>query len=297
MTPLVRETLERLAASKARPEQYVVFIDFARLATPTDVEELNRHDLPDTFGRQFEILYDRVERAYPGHRGFQLVPLHSSAFLYSAPTTGRKNLVIAFCGKGQSLMMPVALFLQFFSEQDFDVVVLRDFPPSGFTEGIADFGESVRSVLSRLDRTIGFARYRSVRTVGTSGGGVASLAAGLILDAASACCVSGHLPSTSSRYAGSAGAIALEEVLTTTQSECRLHCVFGAKNPVDKREAEAISKIRPVTLVPIDGCHDHTVLFYLFENGRLTSFLDQVRLTKLTNAVGGDPEMAWRGKD
>jgi hypothetical protein len=74
-----------------------------------------------------------------------------------------------------------------------------------------------------------------------------------------------------------------------------LYCVFGADQPTDKREAEAIAAICPATLVPVEGCRVHNVLQYVFFEGRLAALFDEIGLTRLDTVVAEETRAATAG--
>ena len=183
---------------------------------------------------------------HPTPREFAREDLSTSASLYRGKN-GVRNMLVVFCGNAGRPMLPVPAFLQFIPDNLCDVLLLRD--PSGraFLDGVPGSGSDLGESLSVLGDKTRISSYRSVRTLGTSSGGAASLYAGLILNAEIALCVAGQHPSLSRRAGSKGGADKLDNLVSDRlgRSRTQLLCLRAEAEPKDAEGARSLLERLP----------------------------------------------------
>lgn len=208
---------------------------------------------------------------------FALVSGGDAISLYSEGS-GRKSLAIGFCGIADMLMLPTAAMLQYFSP-NCDVLVVRDSSRMGFGSGIAGYADSFAGMLRALQRDFDLDRYGNVRCFGASLGGVAALAAGVVLEADRAVSFSGHLLASAQRRRQGAPRQIEDIIQNSAGSSERFVAVFGGRNRRDRRNALAIARTFTMSLYPIRDMANHAVITALHERGRLADVLGEIGLT------------------
>jgi hypothetical protein len=263
--------LGRLKAARTQPDIYRAEIDIQRLATPAEIVELfeQRQSFDESVAAWIAKTRDLVFLHHPEPRLFDHRLLDGNISHFAGPP-GRKTLIVGFCGVADMLCLPIPTFLQYFDPVRFDVVVLRDPTRRGFAAGLSGHSTSFAELIERLARDLAFASFESIRCIGTSGGGAASLAAGQLL-AAPTGCFCGRPPTASSVYGRTAFAEALEATIRGPGSKDRLVALFGAGNPKDEKNAHALAALTDLTLVPIEGLADHNVIGPLHQRGDLAA--------------------------
>jgi hypothetical protein len=282
MSPFLSDVLRALGSCRTPTDYYRVQIDIQKYATPADIAALTTRPIPWTaeFDAWVDGFFASVSLPRAEVQDFRLERLGESVTLYSGPSPAR-GLVVAFCGKADLLFMPLAMVLQYFSPERHTVLILRDPARSGFVSGMAGHSSSLREMVGKLQNDLDVGRYDSVHTFGTSGGGAAALAAGLLLGATSAVSFSGHLPTESRRYGSADGSVDIDRILRGAQAMQTngYACVYGADNKVDSRNAMALASAVPVRLMPVPGVSDHNVVFALHQRRQLAALLSMVGLT------------------
>ena len=282
MSPFLSHALNALQGCQSVTEYYRVQIEIQKYATPFDIAALGQHpgSWPGEFDAWIGNLHSDLVLATPAVQDFRLHRLGDAVNLYSGPSRA-PHLIVAFCGKADLLFMPIGLMLQYFSAKRHVLLVLRDPVRAGFIGGIAGHSTTFREMIDKLRRELDFSQFDSIRTFGSSGGGGAALAAGLLLDASSAVSFSGHLPSASPRYGSEAASAALERILRSAMPGPPYACVYSASNAVDSQNAAALASaisVRSVRLMPVAG-DGHNVIYPLHKRRQLASLLAMTGLT------------------
>ena len=195
--------------------------------------------------------------------------------------TGRaaKTLLIGFSGNAERLMMPTPIILQNIDAASVDVAVLRDLRKAGYRDGLEGIGDSLEALIDALPDLLAFSDYRRVATLGTSGGALPALLAGLRLRADAAMSVGGNGPDDPRwQRPDGIGARELIAAYAGSHSRTRVALVHGAQSPRDQAAAEAIAALVAATLVPVSdpaGPVGHGALYPLVGQRRLAAFLKE----------------------
>jgi hypothetical protein len=272
----VETVRQRLANCIAETDFYEVLIGLERIATPTELEAISRAGR--TRSHEFDAKLQALVRALgPELARFSRIQINPSVSLYSNGR-GASTLIVGFTGRIDLLFMPIALVLQYFAD-DCDVLVLRDPGRTGFGNGIGGYATSFPEMVARLKQDIDFGRYKSVRCLGTSGGGCAALAGGILMGAERAVCFSGRLPSRARRETSRNIPPDIENAVRTAVGDpSRFFCVFGADNEKDVGNAQAIREVLDTTLIPVAGVADHNVVWHLHLRGEYLRILKRTGL-------------------
>jgi hypothetical protein len=208
----------------------------------------------------------------------------SENVLYYKSGNKNKSLLICFCGKGNRLMMPTPVFLQYINNEIYDVLILMD--PSGlcFHSGIPEFGFNLEESIRKLSRLASSGNYQQISTFGTSGGGCAALYVGTYLKAKKAISVGGRHPIdyTDTEIALSKKGLSgseFDQLLSgkLNKSETNIHVIFANENNYDKKSAQTFSnQLLNVNLLPINDTDNHNVLEYLRAKQKLNLLFDDL---------------------
>lgn len=272
----VQRVLTDLTRCKTPADYYKVQIDINRNATPRDLALLSNRPIPwpNEFDDWLDDLAAMAASVRPEPAPFQSVELDRTTTLY----TGEKRapgVVVAFCGKAGLLFVPIALILQYLTPGEFDLLLIREAYKDSENGTNLSFAEN----LEKLGAAVGLTRYREIRTLGTSAGGAAALAAGVVTGATRAISFSGHLPSAGITYRGKATVSEVEQILRGAKPATRFSAVYGAENRFDAGNAMALSKMVPLHHYAIPGVKEHNVVFALHKRNELAKVFTDVGLT------------------
>jgi hypothetical protein len=200
--------------------------------------------------------------------------------LYGDPAVPRrtKALVIAFCGNGNRLMMPIACVLQHLPSDKCDILILRDTKRTHFS-ALPPYARSMVELIGRVAAEVEADRYRKNYCYGTCSGGFAALRAGLLLKADRAVAVSGSFPWHPRRLLEEP-----ENALPAFDPLCNCHgragttivCAYGAESAKDREAATLLGQIRPVTHIAAPDVAEHNLVKVLARRGRLGAFFNEV---------------------
>ena len=215
--------------------------------------------------------------------------IRNHALLYAAPdlTDEPRDLLVAFCGLADRLQVPIPVVLQHLDARRTDVLLLRDPTKRIYLQGVPGYGPGLAEVAERIRRDLDIARYRTVRTFGTSGGGWAAFTVGSMLGADRAISMSGKPPAATFRLAQAwarhgyslddqAADFAVFERLFDSMPDrsTRLFNFFGAEYDIDREGAEAFEKAVGAVGVGFRGVDHHNLMLELVKAARLGTFLD-----------------------
>lgn len=287
MTPYATRTLAALGACKTAADFYRIQIDLQQHATPAEVAFLTTRPMrwPQEFDTWLDALFAMMTLNNRRIEPFSTRRLNDHISLYEG-TGSRGVLAIGFCGVAGLLFMPIPYLLQYFAAENTDVLVLRDPTRAGFIAGVRGYAGSFRDLMDGLRRDLNFPRYGDIRIFGTSGGGAAALAAGVLVGSARAVSFSGHLPTSSQRYAAEAATTDLEDVLRTAPARPGDFCVYGAANQRDAANAVELANLLQLRLYPVASVADHNVVFDLHRRHLLSDVLADVGLFERSAAKG-----------
>lgn len=280
MTPFVASTVAALDGCRTQSDYYRVQFDILKSATPKDfgalMAALPTHEWVPPYKLWLAKQYENMTLRHPLLSDYALVSGGEEAALYSEGA-GRQTLVIGFCGRADLLFLPAATIMQYLSPGA-DLLVLRDPAKMGFAGGLAGYADSFIGTLDALRREFDLGRYRRIRCFGTSGSGVAGLAAGVALDADRAVSICGHFMSQRRRSGEASGEI--EAIVKDSPgSPERFFAVYGEKCERDARNAGSIARTFGVSLYPVLGTAEHNVIRFLHAEGGLARMFADVGLT------------------
>ncbi len=204
--------------------------------------------------------------------------LHQGMTLYKGhPTPGQeRHLLLAFTGDAMRLMTSIFIFLQECKLENLDVLLLSDRSRRFYLHGIEGFAPDIESLIGRLPTLYDKRDYRSVVSLGTSGGGLAALWAGIALNLDKAISVGGpsHLY-TDSRLASMDRPFAGFERLVESRKGNLPELVYtlGDQCEKDQQKLNELRTLVPMTVVRVEGCSEHNILHYLNRRGQHGAFM------------------------
>lgn len=255
-------------------ENFLSPVEAAHLIALRDRLPAEAQDSIDTLARR---AFSEISEPKP----YERLRLGTHVYFYGhGPGEARRpDLLIAFCGSAQRLLLPIPVALQHMNADQFDVVVLTDPANRAYMMGIEGYADSFAGILRRLDADLKFAGYRSVRCFGASIGGVVALRAGLALDAERAVSVVGR-PIRSYSAAEEVPAEALAafdgDLARHRSAATRIVCAFGADHPDDSAGGRQLARDLGGEAVAVPGVSVHTLLNEMLKAGRLSRFLDDL---------------------
>lgn len=311
---MIEQSLALIAGCKTVNQLNQVHIGLENILAPLEVRDLQlaladrvqrhsapRRDLgtPPAQGDHFDgyelsnrwilRLQDILVRAGGPALPFQRRTLREGISIYSSGGDRRgKTLLIGFTGNAHRLMMPISVFLQQLDARAVDMVRLTTEKNCAYRNGICGIEGELEAGIAALDELLAIRDYRSAAIIGTSGGGLPAILAGLFLGL-DVLAVGASSPDDPRwvAYLDSRGESSRDFFQGFARAGCRapdIHLVYGVRREKDGRSAEAIASHLPVrTITPIPDAH-HGALFPLVERGE---FRDLLRSTILRNC--GDP--------
>ena len=207
--------------------------------------------------------------------------LHEGVTLYKGQPEPDKerHLVIAFTGDARRLMTPIFVFLQECNLNNLDVLLLDDSSKRFYLNGIKGFASSMAGLNERLKTLYDKADYSSVVSLGTSGGGLAALWAGIALQVDKAISIGGpsHLY-TDSRLSAMPRPFGEFEQLVKAEKERLPKMVYALadKCAKDQEKLEELRALVPMDVIRVKGCEEHNILHYLYLKDQLGAFLRQL---------------------
>lgn len=277
---LVLTTLKNLASAHDEADRYRVSVDLMKYAAPAEIRILVENSTiePGPFRSWLHDLDANVVLNRSTYAAFKHARLAEGVSLYSNGE-GSKTLVMGFCGQAHFLCVPTPVLLQYFPEDSFDFLVLRDPERKGFSTGSLGYARSFPELVQRLRSELNVGRYRDVRCFGVSSGGAPALAAGVILGASKLVSFCGRPPTVSQSYGDTAASIAIENCLKESRVENgRAFAVFGADNRTDSGNARSLARLLNIKLMPIRASADHNVITPLHQRGELGAMFQAVGL-------------------
>jgi len=211
--------------------------------------------------------------------------IHEGVTFYQGqPEPGQeRHLLIAFTGDARRLMTPIFIFLQECNFHNLDVLLLEDQSKRFYLHGIEGFAPSMAGLIERLKTMYAKRDYRSVVSLGTSGGGLAALWAGVALRLDKAISIGG--PShhyTDSRLSAMARPFGEFEQLVKAEKERLPKMVYALadQNAKDQLKLEELRALVPMDVIKVKGCEEHNILHFLFLKGELGAFMRQLIATR-----------------
>jgi hypothetical protein len=272
--------LGAIAAARGQADYYRISLEILRYATPLDVTALAESKAigSGVFKDWLTKFRDMVMHHNPQMTMYRQGRVASGVTLYSSGGDRReKVLLVGLCGRARNLCCATAMFLQYFPDTAYDLVVLTDATKIGFTGGILGYAQPFVAAIEKLRADLEIEGYRETRTLGVSSGGSPALLAAALLKSTRAVCIGGKLPTDSDEYGKTPAAIELEAALRKTELD-RAVAVFASGNSVDVANAQKLAKVVRVTLMAIPDMDDHALIEPLDRRGELTGFFHSVGL-------------------
>jgi hypothetical protein len=193
---------------------------------------------------------------------------------YYTANRGASSLLVAFCGRGWGLGVPVSAFLQSLRDDLYDVVVLHDKRKQHFDRGVLEFSDSFKDTVQRIKTFADDKNYSRIVTFGASMGGYPALRAGLLLGAERAISIGGRYcwhVGRLLRDGDSAGAFdPLCHCFTGRRTE--LVAIIGGRNKADTNAVNVLRRTFPQCHVELIATDEHNVLHYFHRASLLRLF-------------------------
>jgi hypothetical protein len=204
---------------------------------------------------------------------FKRQPLSEHIVLYQDPDCDEveKSLLIAFCGNGGRLGMPISVFLQCLSSRHWDVMVLHKGPQKRpYMAGLEGVANSLSGVV-RYIRNATTARYKRVITLGASAGGYAAVLTAVLMNTARGISICGSPP-----QAPLSLWFRWRLRKASERHKPELLFVHGADSERDRAASLLMLNALGGKLHPVPSIGEHNVLFALFKRGQIAEFLHEV---------------------
>lgn len=200
--------------------------------------------------------------------------------LYSRGGASTQGLLVCFTGIARRLMMPIPIFLEYFSALRTDVLVLRCERGTSYEQGIQGIGNDFPSVVKWLHSLVERRRPIEIYTAGTSSGALPALVTGLELEA-KAVLVAGVRTTDVSAISGRQGVTELGHLLPDKAGPAAraplVEIAFGEDCERDAITAQRMSVSLPhCRLIPVPSS-GHGCLWPLAERGQLNDVVKQMR--------------------
>ena len=200
------------------------------------------------------------------------------AFFSAEPIPARsKSLIVALCGRGNRLMLPWSLFLQFLPASAFDVVILADRNMDDFIAGIEGYAPDLWGVVQRLRSEVDLHAYQRLYSYGTSTGGLPALRFGVLAGAYRSISVGGLFSWPIKRLENGKSLQTFDPLcLCNSLPRGHLVCVHASDAQRDKKAAQHLQRILKISRVPVDGAADHNIVYRIYQAGGLPTFNGQL---------------------
>lgn len=273
--------------------------DFYRLqilaecdAVPTDIAAMFRHRdmLPGEavawLGNVRKMMFAQATTVQPFRR--QQISGNVALYTTRAAPAEPRDLLVACCGLADRLQIPIPAVLQHLDGKRFDVLLLRDPSKRIYLQGVPEYAADLGQVVERIRQDIDLAGYRSIRSIGTSGGGWAAFTVGAMLGADRAISMSGKPPGATFRLAQmwekrgyslddqNADFSVFERFFDhIPDRSTRLLAIFGADYQIDREGAEAFEQLVGAVGIGFRGVDDHNLMFEILKKRLLATFFDR----------------------
>jgi hypothetical protein len=304
--PAPSDLLDRLRSAQTAATARRAMRELEDDLTPRELAELlpaidELTDLPKMASEASSILPElRLNAAQPYRR----TDLSDGvAFFSDGSTAARwKSLIVALCGRGNRLMLPWSLFLQYLPASAFDVVILTDRSMDDFAAGIEGYAPDLWSVAQRVLADVDARSYQRLYCYGTSTGGLPALRFGLHATAYRSISVGGLFSWPIYRLESGKSLQAFDPLcLCNARLRGHLVCVHASDSERDTRAALHVQQILKVSRVPVDGTAEHNLVYTIYQAGKLSNFnaqlfdFDPLLLSVSPRRSGGSAGSRGRG--
>jgi hypothetical protein len=277
---LVPRLLEAIAAARTEADYYRISLEILREATPLEVVALaDSKAVPaGVFKVWLAKFRNMVMFRNPRTMRYRHTRLATGVSLYSSGPPEGKALIVGLCGGSEDLCAATPLILQYFADDRYDFVVLRDLKRRGFTTGILGYANSPAELSARLLQDLSASSYRAIRCFGVSAAGAAALVLGPLMGATVSVCIGGRAPTRSSTSGVTDEAAAMEAVLRGTPNSSRALVVYAAGHAEDAENARKLAELNTVSLFAVPDMTQHALVEPLDRRGKLGEFFRDVGL-------------------
>jgi hypothetical protein len=188
----------------------------------------------------------------------------------------QKMLLICFTGNAQRLMMPLPVFLQHLDARTTDVAYLLTEKHAGYRKGIRGITDDLDTSIAALECLLNVRGYDRVAIIGTSGGGLPAILAGLQLGVDAVLSVGPNNPNDSrwTAFTEANGATDLFRRFSARNTRAPVvYLAYGAEVERDVTATAVIAsciEVRDIWSVPNAG---HCCLYPLVQRGRFGDLL------------------------
>ena len=254
-----------LAQCRTEADFYRIQIDAENRLAPAEIAALaaEADRLPEMARAWLKKIMPMLRRAGEVTQPYRRRMLTEHAILYEGPPDGAapRMLVLGFCGIAMRMNLPAPAFLQALPAASCDVLILADPSRQAFLEGIKGYAPSLPALVERIGRDAPAARYPGgLRCIGTSAGGAAALAFGVLAGARRAISVDGAHPAAMSlRDGANADRYAFDKAMAgRLPSATELICAHGAHHERDTVRGRLLAAGLPGArsmAIGIEGAH------------------------------------------
>lgn len=189
-----------------------------------------------------------------------------------------KTALLCFSGNAQRMMMPLPVFLQHIDPASADVILLRTERRKGYRNGIPGVTGDLGTSVSALNTLLALKEYRRISIMGTSGGGLPALLAGLQLGADVVLSVGGNSPDDErwrNARSGDGATCVFQRFMRPGVPAPRIFLVHGSKSKRDTAAVSAIAdRLKNTGTFTIAGA-GHNVLWPLVKRRRFRHLLQE----------------------
>lgn len=193
--------------------------------------------------------------------------------------TKDKTLLVCFTGNAQRMMMPLAVFLQYFDSKTTDVICISRPREQGFTCGLPGYDQNFEGMLDRLG-SLPFKDYKLVVGLGVSGGSFATLMLSLKYSFDAAMAVGPVAPDDLRliEVLGKKTENFIEDFKNNTHKLTSIYLVYGAKDLKGKDNVNKWKEVlEEVNIIKIDNA-GHSALTRLIKDGKFADLLSKTIL-------------------
>ena len=202
---------------------------------------------------------------------------------------GSDTVVFAFCGRKQTIGMPLWLFQRWLSRLRASVVYLRDFDDTHYLGGIRSIGSEARTA-QELERIAGRLGASRIVCLGNSSGGYAAALYGLQIGAEKVASFSGATnlePEFNLHLNRVEAAVPLKQRFPKTRLDLRerylaarsvpcTRLIYGEQAWDDRIHAEHMAGLPGVELMPIEGHQGHGTVAEMVRRRLFEAVLDDL---------------------
>ena len=266
--------------SRCRTENQLnkLHIDIERLFAPLEICSIadlaKVQQLPPQSGRWLDKISSFSPGIFDSPQRFSRQHLSENVLLFQDTNQDatEKSLLVAFCGNGHRLQMPISLFLQCLDAREWDVVLVHKGPKKRpYIRGVEGVSAHLPGVIRFIRVRTSLAPYKRVTTLGTSAGGYAAILAAILMHAARGISICGSPPQAPLGFW-----LRWKLRQASAGDKPELEFVHGADFERDHAASLSLLSSFGGRVRSIAGVGDHNVLFALLKRGQLAEFLREV---------------------